>query len=352
MWYIKAFCNKKIRLKFDFNSKQITIPGYKLKQFYQYLPKRIKKCLSVTKLFIKSPSLSLRVKKQYQCSSPIYLLSFPRSGSSWVGSIIGHGKYTRYLREPITTAFYYHKSMSASVFSKNKCEDWPLYYSLLKKASSTELTFLNSALPEPTQWTNNNVKLPIIIKEVNPLIIEELAQLDIKLVYLTRHPFSIAKSYEALGWDKPNQFETRFTDNEISNLLTLEPDLVKQDFFYQIGFLQGFIEKKFHELALGEAIVYEELLASPLNQFKRIFDTLDLKFSSEVEFNLMTSISGKEQSQAGQFDLVRNIESIKRISIKPELLSSYNSTMAGYCSALKGMEKKAIYSNNKYVEFD
>lgn len=324
-----------------------------MKQFYQHLPKRLKKCLSVTKLFITSPLLFLRVKKQYKSPSPpIYLLSFPRSGSSWVGSVIGHGKHTRYLREPITTAFYYHKSMTASVFSRDKCENWPLYYKLLQKAASTEITFLNSVVPEAIQWQKRDLKLPVIIKEVNPLIIEELAQLDIKILYLTRHPFSIAKSYEALGWNKPNQFETRFTESEISSLLTLEPDLIKQNFFYQIGFLQGLIERKFHKLTLGEAIVYEDLLASPLNQFKHLFNKLGLKFSAEVELNLLTSISGKEQSKAGQFDLIRNIENIKKISIKPELLASYNSTMAGYNSALKGMEGKAIYADNNYVEFD
>ena len=50
-------------------------------------------------------------------SPPILILSIPRSGSSWVGKILGLSSTSLYLREPITQTYLSHEKVNAlSVF--------------------------------------------------------------------------------------------------------------------------------------------------------------------------------------------------------------------------------------------
>lgn len=321
------------------------------------LPKKVKLFLSAIKLIIRKPRLIAHANKQYkQTSKPIYLLSFPRGGSSWVGSVLGMAKNVRYLREPITTAFFYHKKQSASVFSEAQCENWARYSNLITKALNAQLFLIDKVIPFPTQWQQPKESKTTVIKEVNPLIIKELVQHDINLAYLIRHPFSVAKSYKALGWNKANQFATRFSNQEIQLLLEKYPALLKKDYFYQIGFLQGFIEAKCRSESL-DPIVYESLVENPLSEFSILFDKYHLEFDDVIKTHIKKTLSHSKPVTPGDFGLVRQQKELCSIKVSPKELNDFTSTMQGYHAGFihESPNRIAVYLKQikvEYVDFE
>ena len=268
--------------------------GYKLKQFYKFLPKSVQKVVSGLKLIIREPKLvAARYKNNQNTHSTIVILSFPRTGSSWFGSILGTADNARYMREPITTSFYYIKKQTSSVFTKEKCENWRVYSKLINDALDSKISLLDKVIPFPKQWFNSQDDKVTVIKEINPLIFREFMTNKVKLNYLIRHPYSIAKSYLALGWKKTNQFEARFSNEEINLLKKDFPDVFSKNFFYQIGFLQGLIEVRFKESGI-KPICYEELVRDPIESYHSIFKKNGLLFTKITKEKIKKSLSDKK----------------------------------------------------------
>ncbi len=312
------------------------------------LPKEVTLLISKVKLIIRKPFLTLNFHKSFQQQAkPVFILSFPRGGSSWVGAILGSAENARYLREPITTGFFYQKEQSASVFSKAKCENWRIYSKLIAETLNTKLPAIDKVVAYPNQWTTPEQPRITVIKEINPLIIDELAALDVQPIYLVRHPYSVAKSYKALGWDKKNQFETRFTKNEIHKLLKSHPNLLQQNYFYQIGYLQGLIEHKVRSHNLTP-ICYEDLVKHPETKFSQLFNQYGLTMTESCKEKINTSLSSTKSVSPGDFGLFRNQLAQSRILVTEQEKSCFSSTMKGYKDALHGVTP--IYNDSKYVE--
>lgn len=321
------------------------------RRFLTLLPKKIRLLISKFKLAIRKPELLLCKNVQYNQAAPlVYILSFPRGGSSWMGSVLGKADNARYLREPITTEFFYHKKQSASVFSKDRCEDWPLYSKLIKQTITAEFPFIDKVVTYPEQWINPKQPKVTVVKEVNPLIINELLTLGIKPIYLVRHPYSVAKSYQALGWDKKNQFLSRLSNQEINTLIDVQPDLFDHDYFFQIGFLQGLIESTVRKQKI-HVVHYEELVQDPMTQFSSIFEQYNLIMGDTAKNYIAQSLSNQESTAPGKFSLFRNKKEQSMISISKTEQSNFEATLKGYLSSCRNSQL-LTYSNNKYVEFD
>lgn len=323
------------------------------KKLLNLLPKKVRRLISKVKLFIKNPRLIFLLGSSFaQSSKPIYIISFPRAGSSWAGSILGSAANARYLREPITTAFFYKKKHSASVFSKAKCEDWSTYSQLITNSLNAQLPTIDKVVAFPEQWyTPNQAKLTII-KEINPLIIRELLELGVEPIYLIRHPFSVAKSYKALGWDKANQFQTRFSEEEMYLLLTKEPSLLEQSYFYQIGFLQGLIEAQSRAMGLSP-VIYEHLVENPVLKFSEIFQKLQLSFNENIKELLISSLSLNKDIKPGDFGLIRKQKELCTIKVSKAEYQDFIETIDGYSTGFKLTYPSALptYSNFIKVSF-
>jgi len=311
------------------------------------IPLVIKKKIFTVKLLFKHPFLIFKINKQYPSENTVFLFSFPRSGSSWVGSILGGGKEARYLREPITSEYMQTKPNRISVFEKQRCDDWKQYEKCIKKASNGLPYLSHSVIKYPYQWRSKECSKPIVIKEVNPLIVDYVKSEFSAFVYLLRHPFSVAKSYKTLAWESEQFFEKKFSKNELEIILKYEPGIGTKDYWYKFGYMQGWIEayvKNSVDMGKSTFIRYEELCRDPLNQFNLLFEQCGLIYSDEVVERIKASISGNRSFEVGDFTLVRKQSDMKNVKVAQNEKSNYLLLMCAYNKAI------VDYSTERYQD--
>ena len=144
------------------------------------VPLRLRKALFKLKLYTKAPRLFFLSKAAFNtCPPPILLLSFPRSGSSWIGSIMGMGENVRYLREPATTNYTLSESNNKtesgspikriSVFDQESCDSWPEYQQYIDDSLSAKPNFTNAVITSPEQWKKPQATKVTINKRSEPI---------------------------------------------------------------------------------------------------------------------------------------------------------------------------------------
>jgi hypothetical protein len=319
------------------------------KSLISLTPFRFKKYIFKYKLYLREPKLFFLSKQIYTSTSPtLLLLSFPRSGSSWVGSILGTGTEVRYLREPITTSYTIQEPHRISVFEKNICDNWTEYNKYIDKSFNGSVDFSSSIIKSPEQWLSPKDPKTLIIKEVNPLIIDSYLSKSINLIYLLRHPFSVARSYDALKWQPKEVFTNKFDQCTLNTLIQITPNLLEQSFWFQMGYLQGWVEatvkkevnetkSKTHNVTV---VRYEDICRHTKNKFMELFKFANIPFTEKVNTAIAKSQKIKKQVSAGDFTLTRNKKDIETIKIKAgeqanyhELMFAYNQAISDFCKS-------------------
>lgn len=312
---------------------------------YKHLPFCVKKYISKLKLYIKAPYLLLYANTPYKtASSPVLLLSLPRSGSSWIGSILGMGDLTRYLREPATTRYIQHKKNRISVFNQNSCDDWKHYKAYINDALNGVPNFSYSVIAFNQQWKTPKESKSLVIKEVNPLIIDHYLGKNLTLIYLIRHPFSISKSYKALGWQPKEIFTRKFDSKTLQKLLKYSPNLLSTPFTEQMAYFQGWTEAlvknriqthvackaKSEQQSSISCVKYEEICQQPEVQFKQLFEDAKLTLTDNIAVKIKQSLAADKTIAAGDFSLTRNKHQQSKVIIHQNEQEEYQSHTSTY----------------------
>ncbi len=134
---------------------------------------------------------------------PILVVSFPRSGSSWLGSRLGLSSNAAYLREPINTSFLSSGGQDTLKIICASRSD-PLFTKCSAKAFLKAPRYDTNVVAYPKQWLPWNViGRRLLLKEVNPLALEYWVKAYSPLIiFIIRHPAAIAASYTELGWQE------------------------------------------------------------------------------------------------------------------------------------------------------
>lgn len=247
---------------------------------------------------------------------PILVLSLPRSGSSWVGSILGSSSNALYLREPITQTYVNCANTIISTIDI-RLNDLPATYkSSADSAFSGLPVFPEAIVRVPSQWSLfERTKRTLVIKEVNPLALAWfIDQYQPKIVYLIRHPAALAYSWHALKWVVPpiNQRVAR----ENSKSKSTEHKEPADTFWSLHGAFQASILKyalnildNYEDKTL---ITYEDICLNPRESFLRLYDFCDLKWDSGVELEIQKCTTSANPYQAGQYGECRESSSLAR----------------------------------------
>ncbi len=209
-----------------------------------------------------------------QPKSPgILIISLPRSGSSWVGSILGAAGNAIYLREPLNQS-YLAAGGNGTVFPVDDTRLPPGYADAARAAFLAQPTFDTGIAPHPQQWTGGDRnRRRVVVKEVNPFVCDWLARAyRPRIVLLLRHPAAIAQSYHRLGWDLSYA------------PLGIDP---KESFWIRHGDFQARTLK--HVLAFSaryqdiKVVRYEDICADPVAQFRALFDYGQIAWDGDIE---------------------------------------------------------------------
>lgn len=224
---------------------------------------------------------------------PVFLVSMPRSGSSWIGEMLGSSPDAAYLREPITQS-----CIAKGVFGQGRtvtCYVDPaappkIYERVARDAFSGLPNFPPDIVPMPGQWPlRERSKRRLIIKEVNPLCLQWVIDaFRPKILLLLRHPVAVARSRHRLGWGAlgleqkhafPPKLFARYP--EAKRILA-----TANDFWEKEGARQGLITRYAIDTLAGykdgKTISYEEFCRNPLESFEKLYDFCGLTMTADA----------------------------------------------------------------------
>jgi hypothetical protein len=269
---------------------------------------------------------------------------------------MGTGLDVRYLREPATTNYTLTKNKNTSkikrisVFDQASCNHWPEYQQYIDDSLSAKPNFTHAVVASPEQWNSPKERKALLIKEVNPLAINYYLSNKIKLIYLVRHPFSVAKSYLALNWRTKDLFSKKFNNKMMSEITNFMPNIQNESIWLQMGYLQGWIEALVKE-HIGTSdntfviIRYEDVCQTPYEQFKTLFNFANIHYSEYIITKIEISQSRKESVAAGDFSLTRNSAKLAQIKIPTEEHENYFQLMKAYQQAFNDFRQNRKPSN-------
>lgn len=177
--------------------------------------------------------------------SDILLVGLPRSGTSWVGSVLGSSPSVTYEREPITQAWLEADNRSPLV------------------DPSADGAYRDHAAGVLSDHGHRR-----LVKEVNPLLVPHvLAEFPVTVVLLRRHPCAVALSYFERGW-KRLDIEERFGAKSAG------------DFWHDHGAYQALLLSEAAAAVAGEglAVAYEDLTENPHRGFADLAAALDMSW--------------------------------------------------------------------------
>jgi hypothetical protein len=151
----------------------------------------------------------------------VLLVSLPRSGSSWIGGVLGSAPNSLYLREPLNES---HQSAGVreTVFEINDRTPPPPDYEMAARYAFVGFPrFSRDVVVHPDQWAlSRRRRSRVVVKEVNPLACHWFVeQFQPRVILLVRHPGAIAESYLRKGWTDSEPRSWRWLGNHFGRAL-------------------------------------------------------------------------------------------------------------------------------------
>jgi hypothetical protein len=244
-------------------------------------------------------------------SPPVLIVSMPRSGSSWVGDVLGLSPKALYLREPITQTYLHSKESNGprlSVFEVDSADPPKCYSQAADLAFAGIPAFGASIVTTPRQWSPFSRRIKrLVIKEVNPLALTWLIErYRPRVVYLLRHPAAVASSFQRMGW----------TMGALQQRLQSDTTTVPStgSFWADQGSLQAIVLRRaLHCLRSYpdfQIVQYEDLCTDPLKVFKDLYDFSGLSWSDEIARNIDSMSHAESSKDSGEYGLHRDSRSM------------------------------------------
>ncbi len=243
---------------------------------------------------------------------PVLVLSFPRSGSSWVGSILGASANAAYLREPINLA-HFDAGAAYTVFHVSRDAPPPAYARSATLAFSGIPAFHAGIVMYPEQWRlRDRWRRTLVVKEVNPLAAPWFKKrFGPKLVLLVRHPAAVATSWYQMHWVDTVNALRNATHALTEGILSPWRDHINacDDFWSAQGALQGaslYIALKVvaaHDDSL--IVAYEDLCLNPVANYKTLFELCGLRWDARVA-TLVSASSSSNARSADAYSTMRD----------------------------------------------
>ena len=226
---------------------------------------------------------------------PVLVVSMPRSGSSWVGDVLGNSPQAMYLREPLTQSFLDAQGragLSFRWFDESNIPD--SYQTAVRSIDSAVPAFNSKIVRDIDQW-----RLPtrrsrrVVIKEVNPFALPWLIkELGPTVVYLLRHPAAVAASFEKLGWGAA--LEHRLPKH-------LVPPVGGSGWVDSVNLQAIALQTCLAALADHsdhQVVLYEDLCVDPVEEFRDLYQFVELTWTPASEMHVTRRSSAGEINDA------------------------------------------------------
>ena len=251
---------------------------------------------------------------------PVVIMSLPRSGSSWVGKMLGNAPSALYLHEPINQSILAHTDLP-TLFEVTSSDTERAVRSFTDDVFAAYPAFDRSVVKDAGQWSWMGRKgAQLVVKEVNPFVYSWLQRrYTFKTIYLVRHPGAVAASYHRLEW----------TDEQFEHLPTVQA-LMHQNhragFWTRHGTMQAIASRVMRD-ALDEQRVdryhtvrYEDVCARPVQAFRKLFSFAGLEWTRDDADRIRKHTTSSNARRTNTYSVQR--DSAEMINIWRDELST------------------------------
>jgi hypothetical protein len=238
----------------------------------------------------------------------IWVISMPRSGSSWLGSILAAHPRTLYFREPITEVFLRQRKLYDAAESEI---DTPGRRALFDDACRTVMRGIpafprnvvaSDVVADPAhRWAvGARRQARVLVKEVNPLLLARLLETYAPMiVHIYRHPAPVALSYRKLGWGVGGGLRegvakmicaAAIPDADIAWFE--HDDCDWRQFGFRYAVIVGWAMAVLDGRANAHTVSYEALCADPFAEMRAILDQVGLDWHPALERHLAGTAFG------------------------------------------------------------
>ena len=216
---------------------------------------------------------------------PILLLSYPRSGSSWVGTMLSRSPDVAYLREPVTQPYLGGAKRETVVDPDSDAVVRRRYVRFADRAFAGVLPWrLEDVVEDVGAFAlRERARRTLVVKEVNPLAARfYVRRYRPKVILLLRHPAAVAESYQRMGW--------------------------LEGAFEELGTLYGASMHGALDACASTAPVvvrFEDLALEPRAEFTALFATLGLCLPAAFE-DVVVELCESAGRERGAYDVRRS----------------------------------------------
>ena len=231
--------------------------------------------------------------------TPVLLVGLPRSGTSWVGAVLGAAPTVEYLREPIT-------------------QEW------LVRGGTTPMVdpHQDNAYEELSVATLSDGATARLIKEVNPYLVPFCVENGLaEVLLLHRHPCAVALSYFERGWTNLD-LQRRFGVAESG------------DYWFDHGSYQALHLNSAVRTAAAsphaQVISYESLTADPVAAFSHLAAQLGIDWGPVSFAHLESTLT--DESRSDPYALTRDAAAATRRWQDKLTPSQQSAVVSGYAA--------------------
>lgn len=294
-------------------------------------------------------------------NKPILITGSPRSGTSWVGRIIGQEPFLHYVHEPFNISnppcscgvrfiywFWYLTPANYETYEEHLAHTIYPAYSRAGLINAVSEVRRSRRIRPLLRYLMSHVTRGVIVKD--PIAVFSAGMLaklyEMNVVVLIRHPAAIVNSYKTLNWTHPFLHFMRQPELMEEHLAPFRHEIEdfaknNHDIVDQAALLWKLIHyriKKFQETHPDWVFIrYKDLALNPIAGYKKIFDQTGLRFSeptrARIEAHQLQDSDPKNQDpysvkQNPQFVLWKwrkglTAEQITRIRKRVESVSQY-----------------------------
>ena len=205
---------------------------------------------------------------------PVLLVSFPRSGSSWLGRLLSYSANACYLREPITQARRRWYPDALHAVTDVGINQAPRHYTrYANRAFAGCPAFSYATVLDPGDWAlSHRSTRRVLIKEVNPFAVGWMrTRYAPTVIHLMRHPVAVAQSMHQRGWTTQRLHD--YLSPERLAQSPLDPESLPDSFWPQIGAVQGLAHHAVRAACPADVytpVHYETLCTDPVGTVRRL----------------------------------------------------------------------------------
>lgn len=289
---------------------------------------------------------------------PILVSGIHRSGTTWVGKVIESSGYINYITEPLNPQLRLNKI----IFNSNKFNLWFPAIEHLNQSNYLKgyndlfnykwLSFTNISLSGLLYLIKMRIsfskKKTFLLKDPIALFSSEwiYKKFNSKNIILIRRPEAFVSSLKKNNWSfdfnnllKQPEFIEKHLSNykdDITKMANLkDPDIITQGILLW-NISHSYILNLKNNNPNWYFVTHEELSLNPMDNFKKIFQYLDLDFNEKVQSFIKRSTSADNQTERND----KEIHQLNRNSKK---------NIFSWRNRLSEFEIKTIQNNTKII---